>query len=76
VREPAIGERLGVPWQGSIDLTAPSEHGEVRPRIDGLQLTVSPHISYAAPSGGGRALPDDSDPLASGGPFAGTRFLS
>jgi hypothetical protein len=75
VREPAIGERLGVPWQGSVDLTARSEHGEVRLRIDGLQLTVSPQISYAAPSGGGRALPDDSDPLASGGPLAGTDIL-
>jgi hypothetical protein len=66
---PYFRSPLGVPWTGNIDVTGDGASGPVRLRIDGADLSVTPRISYAAPAGGGRPLPVDSNPFAAGGPL-------
>jgi hypothetical protein len=73
---PDIGAHLGVPWTGDLDITSEGRDGAVRVRIDGLTVSVTPQISYAAPPGGGRKLPENSDAFAPGGPLADSGILS
>jgi hypothetical protein len=58
-------QRLGQPFRGDIDLLGLGRKGEVRLRIDGAVLAMSPQRSYIEPPGGGVRLAGD--PFAPGG---------
>ena len=58
-------QRLGQPFQGDIDLMGLGRKGDVRLRIDGAVLAMSPQRSYIEPPGGGVRL--SGDPFAPGG---------
>ena len=66
---PYFRSPLGVPWAGDIDVNGQGRAGPVRLRIDGVEMSVTPRQSFAAGPGGGRALPENSQPFAPGGPL-------
>lgn len=62
---PYFRTRLGEPFTGDIDLVGAGRAGEVRLRITGAIMAVTPHPSFVQPPGG--AGPLVSDPFAVGG---------